>query len=425
MPVVRQLPTLEAQNPITPYVATIGGKPVGGGLGVGVVEDQSEQAAYDGAPLSKLREWYRSYQDLKQPEMDEAREARKYYHGDQWTQKERKALEERGQPIITINRTSRKINGIVGLCERLRQDPKAYPRTPQHEAGADLATAALRFVMDENLWPELTRKVAYDLCSSGIGGVEFDTQPTDDQSEDVTIAPVEPETFFYDPRSIKAEFSDCRFMGVAKWMDLDAAIELFPDKEEELNGSMATYGQGGDATGLRDWEKKWFDARLNRVLIIHMCYRWHGEWFECVHTGYNKLAGGPSRFRDEKGKSLCRFRMVSCNVDQDGDRYGFVRNLKGPQDEINHKRSKFNHFLNVNQVITSEGMVADVEKARRELARADGWIELAPNPEGKFEIRNMQVQMQGQAELLKLAQDEIEAFGGVNPALAGGQGTRE
>jgi hypothetical protein len=40
----------------------------------------------------------------------------------------------------------------VGLIEKLRQDPKAYARTPQHEQGADLATAALRYVLDEQEW---------------------------------------------------------------------------------------------------------------------------------------------------------------------------------------------------------------------------------------------------------------------------------
>jgi hypothetical protein len=36
-------------------------------------------------------------------------------------------------------------------------------------------------------------------------------------------------------------------------------------------------------------------------------------------------------------------RVTSAAVDQDGDRYGFVRNLKSANDEINQRRSKALH----------------------------------------------------------------------------------
>jgi hypothetical protein len=44
--------------------------------------------------------------------------------------------------------------------------------------------------------------------------------------------------------------------------------------------------------------------------------------------------------------------MFSANVDHDGDRYGFIRNLKSAQDEINMRRSKALHLLNSRRVIS-------------------------------------------------------------------------
>ena len=66
-----------------------------------------------------------------------------------------KTFNDRKQPVVTYNKIGRKIDGIVGLVERLKQDPKAYPRTPQHQQGADLATAVLRYLMDRNKWNEV------------------------------------------------------------------------------------------------------------------------------------------------------------------------------------------------------------------------------------------------------------------------------
>jgi hypothetical protein len=94
--------------------------------------------------------------------------ARHYYHGDQWTKKEIAALRARKQPVVTSNRIVRKIDAVVGLVERLRQDPKAYPRTPKHDEGAELATATLRFVLDNNDWKSKSSRIAGPAASTAF-----------------------------------------------------------------------------------------------------------------------------------------------------------------------------------------------------------------------------------------------------------------
>ena len=61
-----------------------------------------------------------------------------------------------------------------------------------------------------------------------------------------------------------------------------------------------------------------------------------------------------------------------------------VRGLISLQDEINKRRSKALHLLSVRQVIAEQGAVPDVDKARREVAKPDGFIEVMPGL--KFEI---------------------------------------
>ena len=95
--------------------------------------------------------------------------ARRYRHGSQWTSDQIKTFNDRRQPVVTYNKIGRKIDGIVGLVERLKQDPKAYPRTPQHQQGADLATAVLRFIMDRNKWNEVGPIIAEAAAIDGLG----------------------------------------------------------------------------------------------------------------------------------------------------------------------------------------------------------------------------------------------------------------
>ena len=111
-----------------------------------------------------------------------------------------------------------------------------------------------------------------------------------------------------------------------------------------------------------------------------------------------------------------RFVMFSAYVDHDGDRYGFPRNLKGPQDEVNQRRSKALHMSNVTRVIAQKGVVDDVEKARRELARPDGFVEVNPG----FEIPTEKDKTQDLAHQLALMQDartEIQSFANITPDL--------
>src|SRR3954471_6804504 len=93
--------------------------------------------------VGTLRSQYLDYLTNKAAEIEEQKEARRYYHGAQLTEAERRVLDKRGQPPVIINAISKKINRIVGLTERVHYDPKAFPRNPQGEAGADIATESV------------------------------------------------------------------------------------------------------------------------------------------------------------------------------------------------------------------------------------------------------------------------------------------
>lgn len=389
--------------------------------GVVVAEVAVEREEPKGESLHTLKKWFDAYQDAKRNEMLEQQQSRRYYHGAQWTEEERRELENRRQPPVTNNRISLKIDGIVGVVERLRQDPKAQARHKLYAAGAEIGTACVREVLDANAWNSLSSEVAQDLAIDGLGGLERDIETDIDGQPNIVLRRVAPETFFYDPRSVKADFSDARYMGVYKWMDLDAAIEMLPDREEDLKAAVDRSPAG--SLGLQDWEKLWYDTRLKRVKVVEVWYKFRGGWRFALHTGDMVLAEGESPFRDRRGKGRCRYNMASAGIDQDGDRYGFVRNMKSPQDEINHRRSKLLHILNTNQVIYEDGAVDDINEARNQLARPDGAVMVNPGDQ-RFEVRNLDVQMQGQAQLLQEAKAEIDNFGPTPALLGSGPGSQ-
>lgn len=371
------------------------------------------------ASLERLRKQFNDYRTLKAAEIDEQRQARLYYHGSQWTKAQIAELKKRAQPVVTTPNFARKINGFVGLVERLRQDPKAYPRTPKEDAGAELSTAALRYALDQQQWEAKSPVVSLNGAVDAVGGIELGLEEGDSGQPgdyDVSIETVEPDTFFYDPRSFKHDFSDARFMGVSKWLDLDDAKAKFPDHADELETFTDSYGSEFAIDS--DRETKWFNSEQKQVLVVEHWYRRGDKWLWCYFTGTLMLDQGRSPFRDEKGRDECRFIMWRSFVDQDGDSYAFHRYMKSLVDEINQRRSKALHLLSMRRVKLTKGAVDDLDVLRREATRADGVIEFNQGFELEFEDAKSLADMKGQLEMLQQAEQALENFG-PNPALVG------
>jgi len=384
----------------------------------GSISDIGQGASSDAAPaqefwsLDKLKRAYLDYLGTKREEIDEQQDARRMRHGSQWTSQEINQLNQRKQPVVTNNRISRKIHGVIGTLGRLKQDPKAFPRTPEHEQGAELATAVIRYVLDNQNWDAADPIAAEFAAVDGIGGVEFNLSEADQGDPDVEIEIVNPDSFFYDPRSFKADFSDARYMGVGKWLDLDSAVELFPDHEQDLRAQLET---GSELTSEPDRDEKWFqsDDIFRRIRIVECWYKLRGEWVWSIFTGAMTLMEGPSYLRDEDGKSIPKYVMFSAYIDHDGDRYGFVRDLKPLQREINMRRSKALYTMLSRRILAPKGSFDDVERARREASRSDGVVEynLIGQTAPSFDDSARAAETQAQFSFLEDVKTDLESFG--------------
>ena len=385
------------------------------GSGAAPVDKKEKQEYWS---LEKCRKAYTNYLDNKQDEISEQKNSRRYYHGVHWTKEQIKALNQRKQPVVTFNRIARKLNGVVGLIDRLKQDPKAYPRTPKHEEGADLATAVIRYVLDAGNWNAKAPEVALDSAVEGLSGISIELKEGQNGDREVDFEVVEVDSFFYDPRSYRIDFSDARYMGEGKWMDIDLAQEAFPDKADELESALEN---SSELSSNPDRENKWFDMEGGKQLVrvVDCWYRHKGRWCWTIFTGSLILDSGESYLQDEDGETTCRYIMFSCNVDHDGDRYGFVRNMQSAQDEYNARRSRALFTANSRRLIMTQGSVSDIERVRQEWSRPDGVIVTnARTPDEGIKSDDQSFDFAGQMKLMENAVQELDNYG-PNQALVG------
>jgi hypothetical protein len=364
--------------------------------------------------LQKLKRSYLDYLGTKREEIDEQQDANRFTHGSQWTAEQIKQLNARKQPVVWNNKTKRKINGIVGTLQRLRQDPKAYPRTPQHEQGASLATATIRYATERAEWDRIDPKCTEMCAINGIGGVEFVLEQGAKEGDvEIGLEVVHIDGFFYDPRSREDDFSDARYLGVGKWLDIEAATELFPDKESELE---AAIGSGEELSSDSDSDQKqWFETsseNAKRIRLVECWYKHKGKWCWAVFTGNTVLDEGDSPFFDEDEQSQHKYEMFSAYIDQDNDRYGFVRDLKPLNQEMNMRSSKALYTMLSRRIIAPVGAFDDIEVARREAARADGVVVYNPGAEKpEFDDTARQAETAAQLEFKRDVQADFESFG--------------
>lgn len=366
-------------------------------------QEDSEEAVY--ATLSVLKRRHNDYWTNKREEREETDCARRYYDGDQWTSDEIQKLKDRNQPVVTYNEIQPAIDSIVGTIERLRQDPKAFPRTPKHADGAEVATSVLNYCLDANQWRDITPKVSRRGATDALAGIELSFEPGDNGDPDIKIDAIDAETFFYDPRSIKEDFSDAMYMGVSKWVDLDVAKQQFPEHAEDIE-DIASQGGGQEEWNLNDRQNLWVNVNEKQIRLVEQWYLKNGEWLFCFYTGAMKLREGKSEFFDEKGRTTSRYVVFSANVDFEGDRYAFVRNLRPIQDEINHRRSKGLHALNTIRVYIEAGSVPDVDAVRRQINSNDGTVVVPPG--AKVDEKNNAAQAAGNLEMLQEAKSQMD-----------------
>lgn len=397
------------------------------GRETGIADTAAESEIDDDGGLSgeKLMRKFLAWEQAKGGERAEAATALRYYHGKQWTSDQIAVLRGRRQHPTYYNRIRRKVNFLVGTEQRLRRDPKAFPRHPDRDEDATIATHCLRFANERARAEANVSAAVLDYFISGIA-VLYQGVITTRGATDPTKVHTPSNRFFYDPRSERHDFSDAKFLGLWQWVEVDTAAEMMLSLGEreaaETVRQLANYHAEGYAGYPAEWakSKNWVDTSTESVKLIEMYYRWRGEWRLAFLVGQIKLYDRPSIYRNEDGSSRHAFNATSCNIDEEGDRYGIVRDMIPVQDQINHRLSKLLHLLSTRQLIYEKGALINPEKAHAEFMRADGRIELAPGAlaDKRFLIEQASTEIKGQAELLQSAIGEIENIG-PNPGLVG------
>jgi hypothetical protein len=366
--------------------------------------------------LGEYRIQITEYVDNSKDERTDAELARDYFDGKQYTAEEIATLNARKQPIITDNKIKDKVEYLEGAERKTRTDPKAFPRTPQHDSDADVATDAIRYVFDRNRFSQIKSAVFQNILIEGMGGAEVVVDAKDPTK--IHIRKVRWDRIYRDPHSMEPDFSDCMYRGVITWMDVSKAKGKWKGKDAILDSTM-TQAKSSDGE-TQDDKPRWIDTKRKRVQVFEHYEHRDGKIFRSVFC-WGGFLEEPAEcpYVNDEGEHEDPIILVSAYVDREGRRYGAVKRYISLQDEVNKRRSKSLHLLNTAQIVTDKGAVEDINKARAEVHKSDGVIEKMPGAE--FEVvRNLDLSA-AHFQLLQQAEMALSVTG-PNAALLGNSG---
>lgn len=378
----------------------------------------AEREAYK-PDLDDLKRMVMDWQSLTAEARRESQIDDDYYHNYQLTPAERKVLRKRRQPDGTFNHVRLAVNGTLGVIIQGATDPQAYPREPKDEAGADVASKTLRYSADESNFDATKIDCAKNYLVEGTGSSIIEV----DADGRVQVNQIRWEEHVYDPRSRRQDFKDGKFEGIAKWQYADDVIAAHPDKKTEIEAALAAGSfLADDLTEDRpnNVPFAWCDRRLRRIMVVELYFRDGDKWMRALFHSGGVLEAGPSPYLDDKKRPCNPIESQSCYVDRENNRYGIVRDMRSPQDEINKRRQKLLYLVTVRQIqqVAPDAAEVSADEARAEAARPDGVI-----PAG-WQIVPTSDLATGQANLLTEAKGEIERMG-PNPAVLGRQGENQ
>lgn len=393
-----------------------------------------------------------------------------FYDSIQWREEDAAELRKRGQVPLVYNVIASAVNWVIGTEKRGRTDYKILPRQKDAGKPAERKTQLMKYLSDVNMSPFKRSQAFEDAAKVGIGWMECSVQ-NDDDGEPVTMRYESWRNMLWDSACTTKDLEDCRYVIRSKWLDLDVAESIFPDRVAALRSSAAgnrSYGldelgdqpmdsQENELGGYSSIRSVVDGIRRERVRVIEIWYRkptdvmimrggeFRGEIFDQANP-----APGHKYSMEKDGAQPVKRRRLRMHValfcstgllyndespyrhndfpftpiwcyrrGRDGLPYGMIRLMRDIQEDINKRASKALHILSTNKTIMEEGAVEDLDEYLEEVSRPDAVIvkkrgaELVINAERELAPAHL--------ELMSRSMSMIQSLSGVTDENMGRQ----
>lgn len=422
--------------------------------------------------LKKIENWWQGCQQAHQENREQQRIDEGFYDHEQLSYEDIATLEARGQSPAQYNKIKPIIDWLSGTERRTRIDYSILPRREEDLEGAKAKQKLMKYVSDTSRFGFEHSAACDDAFKVGVGWIEEGIR-TDTTEEPIFNRHRSYREVWPDQHSRRPDLDDARFLFTAKWLDLDVAQAMWPDRAGKLDEASVqsifadsdypdqdadlpllyrnidNYGRtdyrrsfGGDVSSSRSARRRVRVVTCWHKMPIKTKKIWGGDWsgeifdpededmaaaegaagvtitdamtfkIYCTHFVAGAILDHmPSPFKHER----LPFTAYWCfRRGRDGMPYGFIRGLRDAQESLNKRVSKALHALSTNGLKYEEGAFEDPEEAMDQVARPNMEIAVKKGYFEKVEIIKGTDIARGQFEFVKFDADHMHEGSGIN-----------
>lgn len=380
---------------------------------------------------AKLTDWWYEAREAHADNRAEMAIDEDFIDGIQWSEEDAQLLRQRNQEPLVFNEMKPAKEWITGTEKRTKIDWKVLPRKDGEDEDAQTKTKLLKYISDVNK-ASFERSEAFDdAIGAGVGWLEVGVK-SDPDDEPIFMRRETWRNIWLDPLSVKNDISDARYIVRSKVVDLDVAIQMWPEHTEALKYAADTmeriaansdddfydaqlyYSMNQHGTMSLGATQDYSHGRRRVVRLIETWYReptrlkvcrcsdmsLNGREYDpkdpevvgAVMAGYAStydavrmkirvavnIPGGEVLQDMASPYNHNRFPFVpiwAYRYKRDNMAYGIGRNSRDPQRDLNKRRSKALFLLSVNRTIMDKGAVDDLDQYEDEVSRPDAIIE--------------------------------------------------
>tara|TARA_R100000951_G_scaffold7417_1_gene7072 strand:+ start:3220 stop:5001 length:1782 start_codon:yes stop_codon:yes gene_type:complete len=411
--------------------------------------------------LERLRTFYKHTVDSNQYTewRKNARQAWDFYDGKQWTDQEERALLNLNQVPVVINELAPRIDSVVGAEVQSRTKVGYQPRSTSMEDKmlAEALTIVSTQVQEMNDAAEIKSSIFKSGLVCGVGCLELRKQ--DDGT--IKLVEISDDEVLYDPDAVQSDMRDSMYIGRSYLADIDEVIKTYPDKKDQIESFVASAKERSGAShfmsGSDEYDpdnyREYYDDKRNKMRIVKIQYKkpitayrffdttgkeketfdkdtaqkFATEEAPVVEVTKNQIWEGVFSAdivlkhmpTDVQNGEFTQQLFVYKRRNRDGVPYGNVYPAIHPQRELNKRRSKMLHYLNVRRVVADANAFENPDEARQEAGRPDAFM---------LKRRGTEVQMtenlslaDSQFQLMQESKREIQAVTGIYDEFMGRQ----
>ena len=407
-----------------------------------------------------------------------------YADGNQLSGELMRRQAELGLPPAIENLIGPQLRAIQGYEATVRTDWRV---TPNGEVGGQDVADALNYKLNQAERNSKADKACSDAFATqigcGIGWVEV-AHESDPFKYPYRCRKVHRNEIHWDMTSTESDLSDANWLRRLRWFTPERVALAFPDHKEVIMGMgkhgaswyVMNIGDGTSSTGLGNshgygrpnslQEERWYNPTNKEICVFELWYRrWESvpviktpdgrvvEYDEDNDKHVMAVAAGMTK---PYVSTVCRVRRSywlgphllhdgpspynhthfpyvpfwGFREDSTGIPYGYIRDMKYPQDSLNSGNSKLRWGMSVTRIERTAGATDMTDaQVRSQAARPDADIVLNEKAMAKagarFEIiRDYQLTDQ-HYQMLRDNRDTIERTSGITPGFKGGKGTAQ